>query len=119
MIGTIGFESWSTYHHRIDIAYEMNPDYWRRGIATMAVKKACQFAFEHLMINRIEAYVLPSNTPSMALLEKLEFTFEGTLKEYRRFKGKFTDVSCLSLTHAEYIKHQSMYEQLKAKVKRL
>ncbi len=45
---------------------------------------------------------MPGNVASAALLEKLGFLEEGTLREYRFFKGRYQDLRCFSLLRREF-----------------
>jgi [ribosomal protein S5]-alanine N-acetyltransferase len=111
LIGSCGFDHWERYHSRLEIAYDLHPDYWRHGITSKAVAAICAFAFTEIKINRVEAFTLPDNHPSIQLLLKLGFFQEGLLKEFRFYKGKYVDVSILGLIRADYIQFKRHYPQ--------
>ncbi len=54
-------------------------------------------AFQCSDVNRIEAMVEPPNTGSRALLEKLGFQYEGTLRKHEMCRGDFVDIQMFSL----------------------
>lgn len=103
LIGGCGFHQWSIMHGRIEIAYDLSTEYWRRGIMKNAIKLCLQFAFSQMAVTRVQATLVPENIPSINLLEKTHFTNEGTLKKYKFFKGAFTDVVMMSLVYEDYL----------------
>lgn len=104
MIGSCGFEHWSLQHKRLELAYDLNPDYWKRGIMTEALSMILDVAFSKMDANRIDAFTTTDNKDSIKLLEKLGFVCEGTLRDYRFFKGKFIDVFMFGLIKKDYKK---------------
>jgi ribosomal-protein-alanine N-acetyltransferase len=47
-----------------------------------------------MKLHRIEALDNPANLGSHSVLEKAGFTFEGTLRDYEFFKGKYHTFVC-------------------------
>lgn len=97
LIGTCGFHALSEYDKRIEIGYDLNRDFWQKGIMTEALSLIIDHAFQSSDVNRIEAMVEPPNTGSRALLEKLGFQYEGTLRKHEMCRGDFVDIQMLSL----------------------
>jgi len=62
-----------------------------KGIATEAIQKIIELSFNDIKLHRLEANVMPSNTASVRILEKLNFTKEGFSKDYCRINGKWED----------------------------
>ena len=56
-----------------DIGYRFLPEYWGKGIATETSKEIIKYGFENLNLERIVAIVMPENTASYRVLEKLNF----------------------------------------------
>lgn len=71
---------------RLEVGYVLGHDHWRRGYAHEALQAVCAHAFGPLAIRRIEAEVNPDNQASNALLQRLGFVLEGTLR--KRWVGK-------------------------------
>lgn len=82
---------------RADIGYDLNFEYWNKGIMTEALSKVIDFTFSNLNINRIEASVTTRNHASCKVLEKLGFIKEGVMRERSFWKGKFHDMIMYSL----------------------
>lgn len=62
-----------------EIGYVVSPNYYRRGYATEAVKKAIAYLFENTEVELIIGQAVAHNARSLAMLEKLGFTYEGTI----------------------------------------
>jgi ribosomal-protein-alanine N-acetyltransferase len=105
MIGSIGITSYNSYQSRIELSYDLDSTYWRRGITTRAIARIVKYAFEDWQVNRIEASVSVSNIPSKNLLLKCGFTLEGILRQHRYHRGKFVDVYFFSLLKEEFLKN--------------
>ncbi len=100
LIGSIGLTSFNSYQARIEISYDLNKEYWNRGITTKAVNAVVDYAFKNLccgFVNRIEAFTSTDNLPSIKLLLKCGFTLEGTLRQHRYHRGRYVDVHIFSL----------------------
>lgn len=83
LIGTCGFCSWSLAHAHAELAYDLAPAYWGRGLMRRAVEQVLSWAFDTAHFHRVHAFVMTSNAPSIRLLEALRFEREGTLRHFR------------------------------------
>ena len=73
------------------LGYRIDEHETGKGIATESIKRVIEFAFDELMLHRIEANVMPSNGPSIKVVEKLGFINEGLAKNYLKVNGKWED----------------------------
>lgn len=64
-----------------EIGFILRPDAQGKGFAKEALASMLTYGFEDKTFRRIFADVDPDNGPSIALLEALEFRYEGRLKE--------------------------------------
>jgi len=96
IIGSCGFNSLDFENAKAEIGYDIAKSFWGRGYASEAIHSLLDYAFSSLKMNRIEAKVDPENVNSIKLLQKLNFTFEGTLRQYERVDGKFNDLNIYS-----------------------
>jgi [ribosomal protein S5]-alanine N-acetyltransferase len=87
LIGTCGFSSWSLPHAHAELVYDLAPAFWGRGLMRAAVQQVLSWAFDVARFNRVQAFVMTSNAPSIQLLESLDFAREGTLRQYRIARG--------------------------------
>ena len=63
----------------VDIGYRFRVDYWGRGIATESSTAVVRYGFETLGLERIIGLVLPDNTGSIRVLEKVGMHLDGTI----------------------------------------
>lgn len=91
LIGTIGFHTISPVNHTAEIAYDLHPTYWGRGIATMCCKSVVQWGFADCTFVRVQATALDTNQASARVLTKCGFALEGKLRNYRIVRGEPRD----------------------------
>jgi ribosomal-protein-alanine N-acetyltransferase len=96
IIGSCGYNTLDIGHSKSEIGYELSKAFWGKGYASEAISGLLKYAFEDLGLNRIEAKVDPLNTNSIKTLQRLNFTFEGTLRQAEKSKGKFVDLNLYS-----------------------
>ena len=96
IIGSCGYNSFDFENAKAEIGYDIAKSFWGRGYASEAIYSLLDYAFSFLKFNRIEAKVEPENVNSIKLLQKLNFTFEGTLRQYEKVEGKFNDLNIYS-----------------------
>jgi RimJ/RimL family protein N-acetyltransferase len=65
----------------VDLGYRFLSAYWGRGFATEAAKACVNLGFDKLGLERMIAMVLPENSASIHVLEKLHFKFEKEVIE--------------------------------------
>jgi ribosomal-protein-alanine N-acetyltransferase len=73
------------------LGYWVGAHYAGRGYMSAAVRTLVPFAFGTLRLHRLEAACIPSNTPSIRLLEKTGFRREGFAREYLCINGFWQD----------------------------
>ena len=101
IIGTVGFNNY-TQKHRANIGYDLQSSYWNRGYMTEALQSAIDFGFNVLGVNRIEAEVMQNNVISERLLEKMNFSREGVLKQWMLWNEQYYDMTMYSLLKMDY-----------------
>lgn len=73
------------------LGYSVDEKENRKGIATEAIRKVIEISFNDLKLHRLEANIIPSNTASVRVIEKLNFVKEGYSKNYCKINGKWQD----------------------------
>lgn len=92
IIGSICFQNILMGPFRsCSIGYKLSLDYQQQGYAYEAVSATLDYLFDILRFHRIEAYVLTYNMPSIRLLQKLNFDYEGISYSYANINGKWQD----------------------------
>ncbi|WP_029333511.1 GNAT family N-acetyltransferase [Exiguobacterium oxidotolerans] len=102
IIGSCGFLNRSSRQQRAELGFELSPAHWGKGLAQEAVQAVLAHGFNEWDLNRIEALVLPDNTASQRLLERLGFKREGLLRQYEKTRGQFDDLYMYSLLQKEW-----------------
>ncbi len=74
-----------------EISYKIFPKYWRKGIATEALKVVLDFCFNQLKLHRITAGCATENIASAKVLEKSGFLREGYCRKILPIRGKWFD----------------------------
>lgn len=97
IIGSCGFNFIDYGNAKAEIGYELKKLYWGQGYAKEALSCLIQSAFNDLKLNRIEAKIEPDNINSIRLIEKLSFTYEGTLRKAEKSKNRSIDLRLYSL----------------------
>lgn len=101
IIGTLGFNNFQK-NHKASVGYDLQVDFWNKGIITEALKEVIKFGFDKLEINRIEAEVIPGNAASEKVLSKLGFKKEGILRDWMYWNEKHYEMTMFSLLRNEY-----------------
>lgn len=73
------------------LGYRLDEAEQGKGYMTEAVREMVAYAFQKLGLHRIEANIMPRNTASLKVTEKLGFYHEGLAKRYLRINGKWED----------------------------
>lgn len=73
------------------LSYKLDADYLRRGLMSEAVGAFVEALFSDLKLHRVEANILPRNTPSLGVVRKLGFENEGLARAYLRINGVWED----------------------------
>lgn len=106
LIGTCGFNSWSSKMRSAVIGYDLLPEFWGNGYASEAVCAIIKAAFDGLLpcgaLNRIQADTVPGNHASEALLRRLGFKEEGLRRQSGYWKNKYHDLKCFGLLRSEF-----------------
>ncbi|MCR5667333.1 MAG: GNAT family N-acetyltransferase [Eubacterium sp.] len=92
IIGTASFHNIrKSSFMSFEIGYKFDKFYQKQGYATEAITFLCDMAFYDMKFHRIEAYVLPENTDSRNLLDRVGFTNEGLCFSCAKIGGEWRD----------------------------
>ncbi len=101
VIGSCGFHNWYEEHERAEIGYFLNVNFQGRGFMSEALKSVIEHGFKIMKLNRMEAFISPSNLPSIKIIESLGFTREGILKEHYKWNNEILDSVVYSLLKSQ------------------
>lgn len=103
VIGSCGLFLFDEGYHRATTGYELGRAYWRGGVMSEALAAVLEVGFSSMGLHRIEAVVDDVNERSKALLRKLGFSHEGTLRERFHFRDRFLDEHYFGLLRDEWL----------------
>lgn len=87
LIGTIGFHTVSSANKTAEIAYDIAPSHWGKGIASAVCDAVTRWSFLSYGFVRVQATVLHTNVRSEKVLQRCHFRREGLLRSYRMVRG--------------------------------
>ena len=96
-IGVVSVYKYMAEHKKAELGYWLLPRYWGKGIAVEVIKAVVQYWQQQKGLHRLEAYVEDENIGSIRVMEKLQFTLEGTMRDCEIKFGKFISLRIYSL----------------------
>jgi len=100
--GAGGFNNLDSKHRKAEIGLWLLQDYWGKGILNEVMPKLFEKGFTELNLNRIEGFVVSDNTKCKRALEKINFTYEGTMRESEVKNGRKISVDFYSILKSEW-----------------
>jgi RimJ/RimL family protein N-acetyltransferase len=94
LLGTITMHSFDWRHQHAEVGFWLMDSARGSGIATEATRLIVDWTFANLEIHRVELITLPSLSEvnrTIALAERLGFTYEGRMRERNFERGKRLD----------------------------
>lgn len=80
------------------ISYWIAKEFINKGIGTRAVELTCDYAFNELDVDEIDATVQPENIASIKLLEKLKFPHRKMIGDRKFFRGSWKEYLIYTMT---------------------
>ncbi len=84
------------------IGYWVDQRWAGRGIIPTAVALATDYCFRSMRLHRVEIAIRPENAPSLRVVQKLGFRYEGRRPAYLNIAGQWRDHDCFAL-HADEV----------------
>jgi ribosomal-protein-alanine N-acetyltransferase len=84
------------------LGYWIDAEQQRRGLMTEAVAAATSFAFLSAGLHRLQAAVMPRNTASQRVLEKVGYRREGMAERYLCIAGAWENHQIFAVTAEEW-----------------
>jgi RimJ/RimL family protein N-acetyltransferase len=101
LLGSIGVHAINPIDRRCNLGYWLAHGARGRGVMSGAVRLLSEWAFDNLLVDRIEITVQPANAASRAVAERAGYTFEGVLRSHTLIKGRRRDMAMYSLLRGE------------------
>jgi [ribosomal protein S5]-alanine N-acetyltransferase len=84
------------------LGYNLDGERIGRGFMTEALQAALRYVFDTVGLHRVEANVMPRNRPSVRLLRRLGFHYEGYAARYLEISGAWEDHIRMALLADEF-----------------
>ncbi|WP_421774660.1 GNAT family N-acetyltransferase [Gracilimonas sp.] len=95
-IGAGGINDIEKEHKKAEFGFWLLPEYWGNGFMGEAIPAILNHGFNTLNLHRIEGFVESQNTNCKKALGKLNFTFEGTMRNAEVKNGRHIDIEIYS-----------------------
>ncbi|MBX3233845.1 MAG: GNAT family N-acetyltransferase [Labilithrix sp.] len=96
-LGVIGLESFAHLHESVELGYWLRVDSWGKGLMTEAGRAVLDWAFGSVNAHRVRVAAATDNHPSLAVIGRLGFRFEGIARQAERVNGRWLDHAVFSL----------------------
>jgi ribosomal-protein-serine acetyltransferase len=103
MAGVVGLESCVAIHRSCDLGYWLRMDAARRGIMTEAATLCVDFGFRRMGVHRLRVAAATGNHPSLRVIGRLGFRFEGHARHAEWCDGRWLDHAVFSLLEHEWL----------------
>lgn len=90
-VGTVDLFDFDIHHSRIALGLFVAPEFQGLGFATAALQLTEDYVFEYLRINQLYCHIAKSNTASINMFEKENFS-ASLLKKWIKTKNGFEDI---------------------------
>ena len=87
LVGVIGLNHIDYFNEGASVSYWVNQKYWKKGIASEAMKPVIEFAFNKLKLRRLYLFAYSSNESSNNFAKKMGFKLEGILRQSHKSKA--------------------------------
>lgn len=99
--GVCTLNFWKKEHRKAETGYWIFPEYWGKGVVTEVMRTVMDYGFNEMNLHRISAEVEDDHPGSIAVLKKLGFNYEGTMKECEIKNGRFINLELYALLKHE------------------
>jgi ribosomal-protein-serine acetyltransferase len=96
-LGVIGLEAFAHLHENTDLGYWLRKDACGKGYMTEAGHAVLDWAFGPVNAHRVRVAAATDNHPSLAVIGRLGFRFEGIARQAERVNGRWLDHAIFSL----------------------
>jgi ribosomal-protein-serine acetyltransferase len=91
LLGVVGLEAFAHLHQSVELGYWLCREATGQGTMTEASRLVLAWAFGKLSVHRIRVAAATDNHPSLAVIRRLGFRFEGIAREAERCNGRWLD----------------------------
>lgn len=99
--GAGGLNSLNKEHKKAEIGFWLLTDFWGQGIMTEVMPIICNYGFNNLGLHRIEGFVDSDNINCKKAMSKLNFQYEGTMRDCEMKDNKFISLDIYAIIKIE------------------
>ena len=96
-IGAGGLNDMDKANKKAEVGFWLLPEFWRNGIMQEVMPVICKYGFDHLQLHRIEGFVDAENNNCKTALSKLNFTYEGCMRDCEFKDGKYISLDIYAM----------------------
>jgi RimJ/RimL family protein N-acetyltransferase len=100
-VGLVAMTDHDTERGTAELAYWLDPDAWGQGYATEAAGRLVKYGFDQRALRKWSAKIVGGNDRSVAVVERLGFTKEGTHRQEWYLDGAWRDMLWFGLLRTE------------------
>jgi ribosomal-protein-alanine N-acetyltransferase len=89
------------------VGYWIDEKHAGNGYVPEAVVCVCRYAFDDIHLHRLQIAIIPRNTASRRVVEKLQIREEGTALRYLEINGEWEDHIRYAITVEEWIERRA------------
>jgi ribosomal-protein-serine acetyltransferase len=97
LIGVVGLEAFAHLHQSVELGYWLRSDCTGKGHMTDACRAVLTWAFGPLGAHRVRVAAATDNHPSLRVIGRLGFHFEGIARQAERVHGRWLDHAVFSM----------------------
>ncbi len=102
LLGVVGLEACVEMHRSCELGYWLRQDASRQGFMTEAAMMCIDFGFRTLGMHRVSVAAATGNHPSLRVIARLGFQFEGIERQAEWCDGRWLDHAVFSLLEHEW-----------------
>jgi ribosomal-protein-serine acetyltransferase len=91
LLGVVGLDSCVHLHRASELGYWLRREYTGRGLMTEAARASIDFAFQRMGMHRVRCAAATDNAPSLRVIARLGFRFEGIAREAEWVGSRWLD----------------------------
>jgi ribosomal-protein-serine acetyltransferase len=91
LLGVVGLEAFAHLHQSVELGYWLRKEATGQGTMTEASRMVLAWAFGKMNVHRIRVAAATDNHPSLAVIRRLGFRFEGISRDAERCHGRWLD----------------------------
>lgn len=100
--GAGGFNGLEKDHRKAEIGLWLLKEHWGKGILKEVMPELFRIGFTDLNLNRIEGFVVSENDKCKSALEKINFIYEGTMRECEIKRGEKINVDIYAILKSDW-----------------